>query len=250
MTMLEHSQPSLFNETELELTQSAEASRARTLARRAKVQELKAKGPGYGVSTRALLASYDHKSSSWRTSQRCLVEGLTEFLETWPRSGMMQNGTAYQLPPLVRLTDETASGLWLTPTATERWAKDDTEIVVTANGTPRRKYKNGKTSSLGLSAQVRKLWPTPTVNGNYNHAGSSKKAGDGLATAVKYWPTPCASDHRDRGGPSTPAIQRRKSIGKSIELSMTVDGALNPTWVEWLMGFPTGFTDLKPSETP
>jgi len=23
-------------------------------------------------------------------------------------------------------------------------------------------------------------------------------------------------------------------------------GALNPTWVEWLMGFPTGHTDLQP----
>ena len=27
-------------------------------------------------------------------------------------------------------------------------------------------------------------------------------------------------------------------------------GALNPTWVEWLMGFPLGWTDLNASETP
>jgi DNA (cytosine-5)-methyltransferase 1 len=27
-------------------------------------------------------------------------------------------------------------------------------------------------------------------------------------------------------------------------------GKLNPMWVEWLMGFPTGWTDLKDSETP
>ncbi len=27
-------------------------------------------------------------------------------------------------------------------------------------------------------------------------------------------------------------------------------GQLNPTWVEWLMGFPIGHTDLKPSEMP
>ncbi len=26
-------------------------------------------------------------------------------------------------------------------------------------------------------------------------------------------------------------------------------GSLNPTWVEWLMGFPIGHTDLKPSVT-
>ena len=26
-------------------------------------------------------------------------------------------------------------------------------------------------------------------------------------------------------------------------------GRLNPTWVEWLMGWPLGWTDLKPLET-
>jgi hypothetical protein len=29
-----------------------------------------------------------------------------------------------------------------------------------------------------------------------------------------------------------------------------VSGALNPTWVEWLMGFPLGWTALNASETP
>jgi hypothetical protein len=62
--------------------------------------------------------------------------------------------------------------------------------------------------------------------------------------ARRMFPTPCAADHRDRGGPSMPAIQRRVKIGKSIELSMTVDGALNPTWVEWLMGFPQNWTEI------
>src|SRR3989304_2603564 len=32
--------------------------------------------------------------------------------------------------------------------------------------------------------------------------------------------------------------------------SSTVGGQLNPTWVEWLMGFPLGWTDLEDSETP
>jgi hypothetical protein len=27
-------------------------------------------------------------------------------------------------------------------------------------------------------------------------------------------------------------------------------GQLNPTWVEWLMGYPLGWTDLNASETP
>ena len=46
-----------------------------------------------------------------------LGRGINEFSETWPRSGMTRNGIAYLLPPLVRLTDETGSGLLPTPRA-------------------------------------------------------------------------------------------------------------------------------------
>ena len=70
-----------------------------------------------GQSTPELLARYDRATSSWRTSQLCLDGALSEFSETWPRSGTMRNGTAYQLPPLVPLTDATASGSWPTPSA-------------------------------------------------------------------------------------------------------------------------------------
>ena len=37
---------------------------------------------------------------------------------------------------------------------------------------------------------------------------------------------------------------------KHGDLAARVGGQLNPTWVEWLMGFPTGWTDLSASETP
>lgn len=70
-------------------------------------------------------------------------------------------------------------------------------------------------------------------------------------TATGLWPTPQASDNRDRGNLSTPAIQRRIAIGKQVNLSMCVshkNGRLNPPWVEWLMGWPIGWTDLRPLE--
>jgi DNA (cytosine-5)-methyltransferase 1 len=105
----------------------------------------------------------------------------------------------------------------------------------------------------GLAAAA-KLWPTPTVAGNYNRKGTSVKSGDGLATAVKLWSTPQASDNRDRGNLSNPSIQRRIALGKQVNLSMAVKdqpsgGALNPTWVEWLMGWPLGWTDCAASAT-
>jgi DNA (cytosine-5)-methyltransferase 1 len=73
----------------------------------------------------------------------------------------------------------------------------------------------------------------------------------GLARTVAMWATPCASDNRDRGNLGSGAIQRRKEKGKQIMLSQSVSdtsGALNPPWVEWLMGWPLGWTDLKPLE--
>ena len=39
----------------------------------------------------------------------------------------------------------------------------------------------------------------------------------------------------------------REATGrKTGYLSETISGSLNPAWVEWLMGFPPGWTDLKP----
>jgi hypothetical protein len=37
---------------------------------------------------------------------------------------------------------------------------------------------------------------------------------------------------------------------RQIKLSDQVGGKLNPEWVEWLMNFPIGFTDLKVLATP
>jgi hypothetical protein len=120
------------------------------------------------------------------------------------------------------------------------------------------------------------LWPTPTQNGNYNRKGLSKNSGDGLATAVKMWPTPRGPKYgadpkklirEKRKQPSdlesavalwpTPAARDWKdgrvegigdrntpNLGRVVGQSPNT-GSLNPTWVEWLMGFPIGWTDLK-----
>ena len=39
-------------------------------------------------------------------------------------------------------------------------------------------------------------WATPTVHGNNNKKGLTKKSGDGLNTQVKKWPTPAARDYK------------------------------------------------------
>lgn len=85
------------------------------------------------------------------------------------------------------------------------------------------------------------LWPTPTVCGNYNRKGASATSGDGLATAVFKCATPTARDWK-----SGKASQETRELN-SRPLSEQVGGSLNPRWVEWLMGWPIGWTGLKPS---
>jgi hypothetical protein len=114
----------------------AAASPVRTSAQQEGAQALPAHVRASGLSTPELLASYDRATSSWRTSQHSLEGGLTELSETWPSSGMMRNGIAYQLPPLVRLTDGTACGLFPTPRKNDAQKRGRFDIANLRNGFP------------------------------------------------------------------------------------------------------------------
>lgn len=83
----------------------------------------------YGERFDGWFAKYDPATSSWRTCQLSLEGGLSEFSGSWPRAGMTQSGTAYQLAPLVPHTAETECGLWPTPAA-EGWRNEGAVIKI------------------------------------------------------------------------------------------------------------------------
>ena len=65
-------------------------------------------------------------------------------------------------------------------------------------------------------------------------------------TASTSWPTPLARDYKDSGDWRKLAkYAHKKRLGCSVAASDKTSGGLNPTWVEWLMGFPEGWTDLN-----
>ena len=59
------------------------------------------------------------------------------------------------------------------------------------------------------------------------------------------WPSPKARDWKDG---CSEACQEWSDLGKQVGQS-ALTGSLNPMWVEWLMGYPIGWTDLKDSGT-
>lgn len=83
--------------------------------------------------------------------------------------------------------------------------------------------------------------------------GEYKKAGCNLVEYVAVFPSPVASGKLNGGSGSYRKLERLKEKGEINETefqSMTAGngGKLNPTWVEWLMGFPLGWSDLDVSE--
>jgi hypothetical protein len=95
------------------------------------------------------------------------------------------------------------------------------------------------------------LWATPTTAiakgstaGNPNRP--NKGGGRDLRQDVKMYPTPTARDfkdspnQKDRGKRDDSKLEMRVYRGEKAS-----SGSLNPQWVDWLMGYPVGYTDLN-----
>ena len=85
-------------------------------------------------------------------------------------------------------------------------------------------------------------------------------SGSGFLATPVLWPTPGARDYKDTPGMATigtnPDGSSRTRIDQlprsvyAVEQTPKGGGSLNPQWVEWLMGYPEGWTDLGDSATP
>jgi hypothetical protein len=235
------------------LTLFLEDFRAKTSQQPDEAPVLTESDQGCGHIWRESLAKYDPDTSTWRIAQCSLLEGATEFLGTWPRWGSMRDGVSYQRQPLVRHTKGTGSGLWRTPSAQEPGVSAE-RLVPIEGGTPGGMNRHfdkhtGRMAQIGLEQQVKlraMTWPTPNAWDGKRGPRSeehiaTKKGQITLVTAIARWPTPTAHNAKEFNSPSE---QQRNTP----TLAAQAGGQLNPTWVEWLMGWPLGWTDLKPLE--
>lgn len=107
------------------------------------------------------------------------------------------------------------------------------------------------TSALRISAIDAGLLPTPTATnahqGLISKAGGTSKGKPLLPMAAMTWPTPTVNDSKNSTLPPS-QIKHDNIPGALLRNGETPGGNLNPTWVEWLMGWPLGWTDLKPLE--
>jgi hypothetical protein len=212
--------------------------------------------------------------------------GSTRCYLTWNRSATPAGRSLFRLRPSAPPTGGIASGFWPTPNVAgggnqceltphkghylrPSGEKAHLGLDQAVRMWPTPKANDAKNASLPpsheqwdslpgrvLRERNAKMIPTPTANDAHNaHMHPSQKNRNSIIGMLirdkedpVMWPTPNASDNRDRGNMSNPAIQRRVAIGKQVMLSMMVNQPgkekLSPAWVGRLMGYPDGWLDL------
>jgi DNA (cytosine-5)-methyltransferase 1 len=168
---------------------------------------------------------------------------------------MTRSGVLFLQHPWEPITAETASSSWPTPVASDAWTTDLKSSQV----------KEGSMHSVSLGRAVQ-MWPTPTTQETEHPEAVLTETGRrlskdgktshslGLADAVNMWPTPTYGKLAGGTGAFNQIEEKYLNHEISLEEKKAMQagngGKLNPTWVEWLMGFPEGWTDLEDSETP
>ena len=211
-------------------------------------------------------------SSSSRTSAACSRRGMTtslerkEFGETFASlvSRLRQDCSRRQKSARAMSASASSSSAWPTPDATNRVRDEETLEKCAAF----RKRNAGQNTVPLYLAEAAQNWPTPTAN-DWKGSGPTLERKDGQMrgdrldyATEQLWSTPRATDV-EKGG------QWQNANKQQTKQTLTLTGqaqaiysplarvtvktgkphskerrSLNPLFVEWLMGWPPGWTLL------
>ena len=207
----------------------------RTSVPQEKEQDLKEKDRDSGEKWRGSFVKYDLDTSLWRTHQCSLLGDLELFSETWPTWGLMRNGECWEQRMLEQTIRGTESGL--SPNGVDSFH------------TPNTTGLDGGSNSRKALRKREEMWPTPVHSearqGLQIRREGKKGTQTSLSTAVLTWPTPRTKGMCGGSG-SWDLLNKNTTVEEARQMGAGNGGQLNPTWVEWLMGWPLGWTDLKP----
>ncbi len=154
------------------------------------------------------------------------IWGSTKRFLTWQKRDTLSSHSYFRLAASARgmSANELLSSrlMFPTPLASDTNTNRDAQnldVFLSESGILRKRNKSGSIWSLSLSAAVFYLTPV---------------ASDGFRSTLK----PSSFDPKKKDGNLSAQMVY-------LEKPETDDMALNPDWVEWLMGFPLGWTDLS-----
>ena len=188
---------------------------------------------------------------SSRTSPAICPSGSTQYAETFKAWATELRRVYSARRKSAQAIAESGCSSWPTPT------EDNANNV----GGPARTRgaQNGGYQDLTVATQA---WPTPTSGCPEGTTPvDGKRANPRLMDTVQAWHSPCVADSDGRprwDRRASPGYTRRipvpnitaQALGLQdqtkigLESQSSVGRRLNPTFVEWLMGWPLGWTDF------
>ena len=172
----------------------------------------------------------------WRTASASDSQGGNEDYKRAEMEG--------KAPRIKLKLQATHKAMYPTPSASEHKAR----------------LQGNSQQSNGLTAKVKRGWPTPTASDTFTANLTSSQTSPGslhsvtLPKAVKHWPTACARDYKgafiSQVKHMLPDAATRSDLHHPHSMTNS-DGhthsltcqRLNPRFVEWLMGFPLGWSN-------
>lgn len=226
---------------------------------------------GSGPTSPASSPRSSRRSSTSKTSQASFAMASPSCWRTLPGSGSMRSGTVFERATLGRRTGASGSSSSRTTPAVDLGWPTPTSHDSEGSGRSARAEASSRHGGKPHDLQVAvRLWPTPRANADTGPDICARQGGATLQTAAAaLYPTPNARDwkgpdlssrhggaslshftetgersHHSRQVPETPRRGPRSS-----DTGPTSRPRLNPEFVDWLMGWPPGWTACAPLET-
>ncbi len=172
-----------------------------------------------GLSSCSKFKQLDLFNASLKTSKDTSTEDSSKSSQTWKKQVTTQRGEYSQRQKSVRLIRGKEFLYWATPNTMDHLCQKSPQTIYRQATTVRK----GRKRPSNLREQV-----NPVATEIYKMANL---------------PTPTSSEHKFRLKGNTQQSNCLEAMARTGRLGKTT-GQLNPTWVEWLMGLPTGWTDL------
>jgi hypothetical protein len=194
-----------------------------------------------GLLAKTLLAS-----SAWTAGAYS-----TKYSLIWKARGIRLKHLLFQLAPLERPTAATGFGLLPTPATMDTGENQSVEDFRARQARLKEKNKgrtgNGCGPGISMALKIAGLLPTPQSRDFRSVTGREleqrENALQNLNVFVGMLPTPTARDHKSEK--ASPETMERNARPLSETFGAKTGWKLQPAFVEYMMGYPEGWTELN-----
>tara|TARA_R100000808_G_scaffold24912_1_gene59274 strand:+ start:1842 stop:2555 length:714 start_codon:yes stop_codon:yes gene_type:complete len=216
---------------------------------------------GYGGIERGLeLAGFEHRTIAYVEIEAFAIANLVAKMETGGGSWLPHlfgrtlkpcRWKSFETEFRLSLGDIPASHFLLPETEQEKMIPGTSGLTSGTSFKQSDLFESSLKTSKGISRldcpAFSAIWKKMVLEQRGAYSARLKSAHLTREKESTSWPTPRASEYKDCGpvgSKSHTHMDKRSYLCAKVKEVEKPSGLLNPTWAEWLMGVPTGWTEL------